>query len=100
MRRLSVASATWCADLTFAFPSGPEPDLRLEIFTSSSFAGVLTPSSELTPWWCPVGKLPLDRMWDDDGYWLGRVLAGERLRGHFVYDEANEKVARHRLDPA
>lgn len=97
---LSVDSAQWRAELTFAFPSRPEWDLRLEIFTSARFIGDLVPSSELAPWWCRVDALPLDRMWDDDRYWLDRVLAGEHLRGHFVYDEANEKVAEYTLDSA
>ncbi|MEO8850820.1 MAG: 8-oxo-dGTP diphosphatase [Allobranchiibius sp.] len=97
---LIVTSAQWCADLTFAFPSRPEWDMRLVVFTSSSFTGDLTPSSELAPWWCRVGALPLDQMWDDDRFWLARVLGGERLRGHFVYDGANTKVTQSRLDTA
>ncbi len=97
---LVVASAQWCADLTFAFPSCPQWDQRLEVFTTSDFTGDLTPSSELAPWWCPVDKIPLHRMWDDDRYWLARVLDGERLRGHFVYDAANAKVVESRVELA
>ncbi|UIJ36614.1 8-oxo-dGTP diphosphatase [Allobranchiibius sp. GilTou73] len=99
---LAVHDATLCARLEFAFPARPAWDLRLEVFTSTTHTGALTPSSELAPWWCPVRGLPLDRMWDDDRYWLARVLGGERLQGRFVYAPDNETVQHadlHPLDP-
>lgn len=95
---LIVSQPQWCASLTFEFPSHPDWNLALEVFTSRIYDGVLTPSTELTPWWCPVTELPLDRMWDDDGYWLARVLAGERLKGKFVYGADNATVATADLD--
>ena len=95
----SVRDATLCAQLEFAFPARPAWDLRLEVFTSTSYSGTLTPSSELAPWWCPVRGLPLDRMWDDDRYWLARVLGGERLQGGFVYAPDNETVHHADLQP-
>lgn len=100
---LVVHDTTLCARLEFAFPVRPAWDLRLEVFTSTMYAGTLVPSSELAPWWCPVEELPLERMWDDDRYWLPRVLAGERLRGAFTYAPDNETVQHadlQHLDPA
>ncbi|WP_243762814.1 8-oxo-dGTP diphosphatase [Allobranchiibius sp. CTAmp26] len=96
---LVVRDVTACARLEFTFPARPAWDLQLEVFTSTSYAGELTPSSELAPWWCPVDELPLDRMWDDDHYWLARVLSGERLRGGFTYAPDNETVQHADLQP-
>ena len=96
---LVIRDASLHARLQFAFPARPEWDLRLEVFGSTSYAGTLTPSSELAPWWCPVTELPLERMWDDDRYWLTRVLAGERLQGDFVYALDNETVQHADLRP-
>lgn len=90
---LIVSEARWCASLHFAFPARPDWDLALEVFTATSYDGQITASDELAPWWCRVTDLPLERMWDDDRYWLQRVLDGERLRGHFAYRDDNRTVA-------
>jgi hypothetical protein len=34
-------------------------------------------------------------MWDDDRYWLPRILAGERLEGDFLFRDG--VLAAHRL---
>jgi len=47
-----------------------------------------------------VGALPLEQMWDDEGYWLPRVLAGETLAGTITYDEACKLVTRAELKAA
>ena len=30
-------------------------------------------------------------VWEDDKYWLPRILSGERVRAHFSFDE-NQKI--------
>ncbi len=43
--------------------------------------------------WFKIKELPLDKMWDDDHYWLPRLLAGEKIHTRFYFD-ANHKVSR------
>jgi 8-oxo-dGTP pyrophosphatase MutT (NUDIX family) len=52
------------------------------------------------PEWFDVGSVPLDQLWDDEAYWLPRVLAGEMLTGTIVYDDDCRKVARADLKGA
>ncbi len=47
-------------------------------------------TEEMAPRWFDRDRLPLGAMWPDDAYWLGRVLAGERLSAHFLYKNARE----------
>ena len=54
----------------------------------------------MIPEWCDAGSLPLDQMWDDEAYWLPRVLGGETLAGTITYDEACKLVARAELETA
>lgn len=49
-------------------------------------------SDELDPSWFPVLDLPVNRMWDDERYWLPEVLDGRHLVGEFAFDEASTKV--------
>lgn len=97
---LTVADVQWRAALTFEFPARSAWNLAVQVFSTSTYTGELTATSELDPWWCPVTELPLERMWDDDRYWLARVLSGERLRGRFVYGTDNTTVAAADLNPA
>jgi mutator protein MutT len=40
--------------------------------------------------WFKTNELPLDKMWDDDKYWLPRLLAGEKIHMRFYFDKNNK----------
>lgn len=65
------------------------------VFTASRAEGTPVETEEGDPAWYPVGGLPFAEMWDDDRYWLPRVLAGERLTGDFLFDDG--RLLTHRL---
>jgi 8-oxo-dGTP diphosphatase len=46
----------------------------------------------MAPAWFPVDDIPYDEMWDDDAYWLPRVLAGERVQATYMYQADNQTV--------
>ena len=93
------ADLTLAAVVEFRFPARPAWDMHVVVFTAGRWRGEPAVSDEIAPAWYPARALPLERMWDDARYWLGRVLAGERLRAQLVYDDACERVARARLLP-
>ena len=51
----------------------------------------------MVPAWFDVASPPLEQMWDDEAYWLPRVLAGEALAGVITYDGDCKLVARAEL---
>ena len=65
------------------------------VFLAHEWRGALMETEEADPFWCPVAEIPFDAMWEDDRYWLPRVLAGERLRGDFLFDDG--RLLAHRL---
>ncbi len=65
------------------------------VFLADEWRGVPVETEEADPFWCPVDALPLDQMWDDDRFWLPRLLAGERLEGDFLFDDG--RLLTHRL---
>jgi 8-oxo-dGTP diphosphatase len=87
------------AHVTFSFPAHPSWDMEVEIFTAASWSGEPAESGEIRPQWFPVTALPFDRMWQDAGQWLPRVLAGERLSATFTYAEDNESIAAASVSP-
>jgi 8-oxo-dGTP diphosphatase len=65
------------------------------IFVGEGCVGAPRPSAEADPAWYPLDALPFDEMWEDDRFWLPRVLAGERLTGDFLF--AGGSLLAHRL---
>jgi 8-oxo-dGTP diphosphatase len=70
--------------LRFQFLDG----MRMEgfVFLAGGFRGTLTETPEAAPFWCPVDGIPLERMWEDDYYWLPQLLRGKAIDGRFVFD--------------
>lgn len=65
------------------------------IFVAAAHRGSPHPTPEAIPAWFPVTQLPFDEMWEDDRYWLPRVLNGERLEGTFLFRRG--RLLAHRL---
>lgn len=55
------------------------------VFVARDFLGEPYATAEAVPAWYPVDTIPFDDMWEDDRIWLPRILAGERLRGDFLF---------------
>lgn len=92
--RITEDDDALAAVLTYRFPSRPALDAQVHAFIARKWESVVRSSAELEPHWFPVSSLPLDLMWDDEGYWLPRVLDGEQLAAEIVYDESCEQVVK------
>jgi len=57
------------------------------------YTGTIAESDEMAPEWFDFDKIPYDGMWDDDKYWLPKVLAGEKVIGYFEFDKDNIVVS-------
>lgn len=79
--------------ITYRFPARPAWDLAMTLFVARRWVGEPEESGEVAPGWYALDALPYDRMWADARHWLGRVLAGEPVRAHFVYAADNETLA-------
>lgn len=82
----------------FRFLDRRDADWLGYVFTARGFDGAPRSSEEAWPQWYPIDRLPFDEMWEDDRYWLPRLLAGERLEGDFLFDGG--RLIAHRLRPA
>ncbi|NKB69668.1 MAG: NUDIX domain-containing protein [Candidatus Latescibacteria bacterium] len=87
------------ATLTFLFPQMDEPEnwnQQVHVFTGHTWRGTPTESAEMAPAWFTPEQIPYDRMWADAPLWLPRVLAGEKLKGYFIFDR-DSALYQHRL---
>jgi 8-oxo-dGTP diphosphatase len=62
-------------------------DGRCHIFVSKKFDGVLKETDEARPYWVDISRVPCQNMWEDDQYWLPKVLAGGETKKRFYFDK-------------
>jgi 8-oxo-dGTP diphosphatase len=75
------------AAIEFRFPARPSWDMTVDVYITSCFEGEATESDEIAPRWFPEDALPFDGMWDDNRYWLRRVLAGQHIAVTITFAE-------------
>ena len=83
--------------LTFYFGDAPQPDFTVHVFSTTRFAGALTPNDEGPLEWFDESHLPYDQMWPDDAVWLPHVLAGHRVEGTFRLSDDHRRLISHDL---
>jgi 8-oxo-dGTP diphosphatase len=81
------------AEFDFYFPHKPEFDQTVHVYLIEQAYGEPKESEEMAFRWFGLNEVPYSQMWDDDKYWLPKVLEGKKLRATFVFrNENNENV--------
>lgn len=75
----------------FYFPDGTA-DLHVHVFVSRKWQGEPTESEEMRPEWFKQSKIPYEKMWQDDIFWLPAVLLGHNIQGRFVFDDSDNML--------
>ena len=71
------------------FPDGAE----VYIYQAEKFTGIPKETREMKPEWFKITKIPFDKMWDDDKYWMPFFLTGKKFKGKFVFDCDDKMVS-------
>lgn len=77
-------------ELHFKFPFKQEWDMIVHVFKIESWQGEPKEGEEMTAEWFGFDDVPYDRMWDDDRYWLPKILDDKKIIGNFKFKEDNE----------
>ena len=83
----------------FRFPYKKECDgwdQDVHLFLVKEWQGKPAESEEMFPKWFPLDKIPYDKMWDDDKFWLPHILKGEKIDADFIFN-AKEKIEKHKI---
>ncbi|MEM7383508.1 MAG: SMC-Scp complex subunit ScpB [Verrucomicrobiota bacterium] len=91
---MNVSDAEFKGELRFQFKDGHS--IHCSVFLATSYKGKPRETDEATPFWCPVGEIPYERMWEDDRFWLPKMLKGNFFKGWFSFD--NDKMLDKRLE--
>jgi 8-oxo-dGTP diphosphatase len=76
-------------EIEFIFPDQSINNYT-HVFIAKKWHGEPRNTGEGELQWFKVDELPLDKMLDDDKYWLPRLLAGEKIHMRFYFDEKNK----------
>lgn len=96
---IGVTPTSWkpVAELDFVQDATSDPwHMYVYAYISYDWEGEPAESEEMNPEWFTLDNIPYGDMWDDDEYWLPKVLDGELVEGTFIFDE-NDKMTSHTI---
>ena len=64
-------------------------ELLVSVYVCHEWKGEPAESEEMSPQWFKIDQLPLESMWQDDVYWLPKVIDGKKIKARFEFDKDN-----------
>ena len=64
-----------------------DPDMMVHYFEALKYRGVPKESDEMQVGWFDVDKIPYEKMWPNDRYWLPRFLDRTWFEGEFWFND-------------
>jgi ADP-ribose pyrophosphatase YjhB (NUDIX family) len=68
--------------------------MYVHTYLGTEWTGEPAETEEMAPKWFKITEIPYDQMWEDDTFWLPQVLAGNKVKGTFLFD-ADDKLVSH-----
>ena len=93
--RIHALAPRQLGELLFQFTSGYA--LRVFVYRSERFLGEPRRTSEATPVWTPLDRIPFEEMWEDDIHWLPLLIRGRQFHGRYVFEEETMVAGETRL---
>ena len=84
--------------LHFWFDKDPSWDQDVHIYMIKKYSWDIIETEEIKPYWFDLDKIPYNKMWEDDIFWLPRVLNWEKdIEYNFWFDKDNWKMSKHKM---
>ncbi len=80
---------TKVAELDFYFPYKLEFDQTVHVYLIKEINGYAKETEEMAFKWFKLTEIPYENMWDDDKYWLPKIIEGKKLSASFVFKDIN-----------
>lgn len=93
---LDITEIEYLWILHFYFQNKPERNMSVSIFMLKEYKWKEIETDEVKPFWFDLDKIPYDKMWKDDIYWLPRILAWEKnIEYKFWFDKEMWKIQKY-----
>nr|MDD3720469.1 8-oxo-dGTP diphosphatase [Candidatus Gracilibacteria bacterium] len=77
--------------LHFDFIDKQDWNQDVSIFMINEFSGEPIETEEMIPKWFNIDEIPYSEMWEDDIYWLPRIINGEEVEYKFNFENGKIK---------
>ncbi len=81
--------------LKFSFEHKPEI-IKVHVFKTTSFTGSPSETQEMGPRWFNLNRIPYNKMWPDDKFWMPLFLSNKKFTGEFRFGK-NYQIISHKL---
>ncbi|MDD2487074.1 MAG: 8-oxo-dGTP diphosphatase [Candidatus Gracilibacteria bacterium] len=71
----------------FTFENRTDWNQEVTLFVIKDYTGEAFETEEMKPTWFNTEEIPYDKMWEDDSYWLPRVIKGEDVEYEFNFND-------------
>lgn len=87
---IKITSFEEMGKVRFIFPHKPKWNQVVKVYVVSKWEGIPQETEAIKPLWYKIDELPKEQMWDDNSYWVPKVLSGEKINIVFLYGEDNK----------
>jgi len=84
---LDIRNLKKAGKIEFIFTENYDSNNYTYIFVCKDYEGNPKDMGEGELRWYNILEIPLEKMWDDDKYWLLQVLKGEKVSKRFYFDK-------------
>ncbi len=86
---ISITGFNRSGEIVCKFPHQPEINAVVHVFVCNDgdWVGEPQETEEVRPDWFKIDEIPYDEMWDDEKYWLPKVLDGQNIKAKFEFDK-------------
>jgi ADP-ribose pyrophosphatase YjhB (NUDIX family) len=84
--------------LKFIFQNNKEWNQIVHAFLVKEWMGYPKETEEMLPRWFNIKELPFDKMWNDDKFWLPKIIDGKKIYARFVFKEDGETILEMSID--
>ena len=81
---ITVSNLQYCGQHRFQFVDGYS--IHVWVYRTADFEGIPVETAEAKPLWVSLDAIPFEKMWEDDGIWLPKMIRGERFQGRWIFD--------------
>jgi 8-oxo-dGTP pyrophosphatase MutT (NUDIX family) len=97
---LDVFNLKKVAELDFKFtnaPPGKDWDQVVHVYFTHDWKDNPIETDEMSPKWYDVENIPIEQCWDDDKFWLPKVIEGKKIYGWFIFGGDNNTLKEHKI---
>ncbi|OGD71756.1 hypothetical protein A3A84_03225 [Candidatus Collierbacteria bacterium RIFCSPLOWO2_01_FULL_50_23] len=94
--QVNPTSLKQVAVLNFFHLGKTDNNQQVTVYLTSKWEGEPTESEEMAPRWFKINEIPYDEMWEDDRFWLPKVLSGETVEADFLFNK-NQVLLEHEI---